>query len=94
MKRLKATKVPLNARYRDKPQDAVITLKAEVRLGEGVGGPASGSCGPRDLARLLADRGERQQAVDFLAPIHGSFTEGFDLPDLEESKSLLDGLRV
>ena len=31
---------------------------------------------------------------DFLAPIHGSFTEGFDLPDLEESKSLLDGLRV
>jgi predicted ATPase len=47
----------------------------------------------RDLARLLAGRGERQQASDLLAPIHGWFTEGFDLPDLKETKTLLDELR-
>jgi class 3 adenylate cyclase/tetratricopeptide (TPR) repeat protein len=41
------------------------------------------------LARLWAERGERQQALDLLAPIHGWFTEGFDLPDLIESKALL-----
>jgi uncharacterized OsmC-like protein len=33
---LKAMQAPLKARYREAPQDAVITLKAEGRLGEGV----------------------------------------------------------
>lgn len=47
----------------------------------------------RDLAQLLAERGERQQAADLLAPIYGAFTEGFDTPDLVESKALLDELR-
>ena len=45
------------------------------------------------LARLWADRGERQRAQDLLAPVHGWFTEGFDLPDLVEAKALLDELR-
>jgi predicted ATPase len=46
----------------------------------------------RDLARLLAEQGEMQQAADLLAPIYGRFTEGFDTPDLMEVKSLLDEL--
>jgi uncharacterized OsmC-like protein len=33
---LKSLQAPLKARYREAPQDAVITLKAEGRLGEGV----------------------------------------------------------
>lgn len=33
---LKALQAPLKERYRDAPEDAVITLKAEGRLGEGV----------------------------------------------------------
>ncbi len=44
------------------------------------------------LARLWADRGERQQAHDLLAPILGWFTEGFDLRDLTEATALLDAL--
>jgi predicted ATPase len=47
----------------------------------------------RDLAQLLAERGERQLAADLLAPIYGDFTEGFDTPDLVEAKALLDELR-
>jgi predicted ATPase len=47
----------------------------------------------RDLARLWAERGERQQALDLLAPIHGWFTEGFDTPDLIEAGALLEELR-
>ena len=43
-----------------------------------------------DLARLLIQQGERQQAVDLLAPISGWFTEGFDLPDLRNAKALID----
>ena len=46
----------------------------------------------RDLARLLADQGERRQAYDLLAPVHGWFTEGFDTVDLIEAKVLLDEL--
>ena len=34
-----------------------------------------------DLARLWAGRGESVRAVEFLAPIYGWFTEGFDTPD-------------
>ena len=48
----------------------------------------------RDLASMLAERGERQQADDLLAPVYGWFTEGFDTPDLKEAKALLDELRA
>jgi predicted ATPase len=44
------------------------------------------------LARLWRDQGERVEASDLLAPIYGWFTEGFDIPDLKEAKSLLDEL--
>ena len=44
------------------------------------------------LARLRADRGERGQAHDLLAPVLRWFTEGFDTPDLGEAQALLDAL--
>jgi predicted ATPase len=45
------------------------------------------------LARLWAERGERQRAHDLLATIYGWFTEGFGTRDLIEAKALLDVLR-
>jgi adenylate cyclase len=42
------------------------------------------------LARLRRERGERLEALDILAPVHGRFTEGFDAPDLVEARLLLD----
>ena len=48
----------------------------------------------RDLASMLAERGERQQAADLLAPVYAGFTEGFDTADLKEAKALLDELRA
>lgn len=44
------------------------------------------------LARLWADRGERQKAYDLLAPIYAWFAEGFGTRDLIEAKALLDEL--
>ncbi len=41
------------------------------------------------LARLLWDRGHRQNAHRILVPIYKWFTEGRDTPDLEEAKTLL-----
>jgi predicted ATPase len=44
------------------------------------------------LARLWREQGRRNEARDLLAPVYGSFTEGFDTPDLKEAKALLDEL--
>ena len=45
------------------------------------------------LARLWAERGERTQARDLLAPVYGWFTEGFETQDMKQAKALLDELR-
>jgi predicted ATPase len=44
------------------------------------------------LARLWHHQGKSQQAREMLAPVYGSFTEGFDTRDLKEAKALLDAL--
>jgi predicted ATPase len=44
------------------------------------------------LARVLGDQGKRDEARDFLAPVYGWFTEGFDTRDFKEAKALLDAL--
>jgi hypothetical protein len=44
------------------------------------------------LALVREFRGRGAEARDFLAPIYGWFTEGFDTRDLKEAKALLDEL--
>jgi tetratricopeptide (TPR) repeat protein len=45
-----------------------------------------------DLAQMLRDHGQQAEARDLLAPIHGWFSEGFDVNDLQRAKALLEGL--
>jgi tetratricopeptide (TPR) repeat protein len=44
------------------------------------------------LARMFALQGRHDEACRILAEIYGWFTEGFDTPDLNDAKSLLDEL--
>jgi class 3 adenylate cyclase/predicted ATPase len=44
----------------------------------------------RGLARLWLRQGKLREARDLLAPVFGWFTEGFDTPDLKETKALLE----
>jgi predicted ATPase len=44
------------------------------------------------LSRLWQRQGKRAEALALLAPIYGWFTEGFDTPDLQEAKALLEEL--
>jgi class 3 adenylate cyclase/predicted ATPase len=44
------------------------------------------------IARLGRDQGRCCEARDFLAPVYGWFTEGFETPDLREANALLDEL--
>jgi class 3 adenylate cyclase/predicted ATPase len=44
------------------------------------------------LARLRRDQDRHAEGRDLLAPVYGWFTEGFDTPDLEDARALLDEL--
>jgi predicted ATPase len=44
------------------------------------------------LSRLWQQQGKREAARALLAPIYDWFTEGFDTPDLQEAKALLEAL--
>jgi len=44
------------------------------------------------LSRLWLRQGKRLEARQALGEIFGSFTEGFDTPDLRDAKMLLDEL--
>jgi predicted ATPase len=44
------------------------------------------------LARLRREQDRSSEARDLLAPVYGWFTEGFDTPDLEGAKALLNDL--
>src|ERR1700694_3863588 len=46
-----------------------------------------------DTAELWIDQNKREQARDFLAPIHACFTEGFATHDTRQARALLDQLR-
>jgi predicted ATPase len=44
------------------------------------------------LSRLWQQQGKRAAARQLLAEVYGWFTEGFDTPDLQEARALLDAL--
>jgi len=44
------------------------------------------------LSRLWQQQGKHAEAHQVLAEVYGWFTEGFDTPDLQEAKALLDAL--
>jgi predicted ATPase len=44
------------------------------------------------LCRLWQQQSRRAAARELLAPVYGWFTEGFDTPDLQDAKALLDEL--
>jgi hypothetical protein len=47
--------------------------------------PGSAPSPHTSLARLCAEQSKRQKAYDVLAPLHGWFTESFDIADLQEA---------
>ena len=78
---------------RDRAGPAEAELRRALAIAREQQSPMLQLRAARDLARLLAERGERRQAHDLLAPIHAWFSEGFDTPDLIEAKALLGELR-
>jgi predicted ATPase len=46
------------------------------------------------LSRLWQQQDRRAEALELLAPIYSWFTEGFDTPDLQKAKALLEDLGI
>jgi predicted ATPase len=45
------------------------------------------------LTRLWQQQGKKDEARELLTPVYGWFTEGFDMPDLQQAKAILGELR-
>jgi class 3 adenylate cyclase/predicted ATPase len=67
-------------------------LRRALQFAEATGAKMPRLRAARDLARLLAKLGRRQDAVDLFAPLYAQFTEGFDTLDVVEARQLLDDL--
>jgi predicted ATPase len=72
--------------------DAEAPLRAAVACAREQGARSWELRSATSLARLLAGRGERDDARGLLTPIVAWFTEGFDTPDLAEARTLLEEL--
>ncbi len=70
------------------------SYRRALRIGEGQGAKLWELRAAAGLAGLRRDQGRQAEARDLLAPAYNWFTEGFDIPDLKESKTWLDELEA
>ncbi len=82
----------LAADGRKNREDAQACYQRAMTIAEGQGSRMFHLRAATSLARLLRDKGRRDEARDLLAPAYGWFTGGFDTPDLKDAKALLDEL--
>ncbi|MGK9166850.1 AAA family ATPase [Inquilinus limosus] len=74
----------------DQPEAAVDCCRRAIEIARGQGARPLVLRATAQLVRLSADPQSRVWAYDQLAQAHGWFTEGFDTPDLQEARTLLD----
>ena len=74
----------------DNQREAEACFQHSMTIAQSQGGKAWELRTATSLARLWQQQGKRQQAHDLLAHVYSWFTEGFETPDLQEAKALLD----
>lgn len=74
------------------PREAEAALRRALEGARAQGARAFELRAATGLAGLWASQGQRAQALDLLAPVYASFSEGFDLPDLQEAQATLAAL--
>ena len=50
----------------------------------------SGNCAALSLARVRVSQGRSHEERQLVAPVYDSFTEGFETPDLQAARAMLD----
>jgi tetratricopeptide (TPR) repeat protein len=74
------------------PDSAQACLRKALDLAGARGEKSLALRAATSLAQLWRSQGRHGEARMLLAPVYGSFSEGFDLPDLKHAKVLLDQL--
>jgi class 3 adenylate cyclase/predicted ATPase len=78
----------------DAREEAVAAFRRAIRVAADQGAKMLELRASAALARLWAQCGEREKALDVLTPIYDWFTQGFDTPDLHRASTLLGELRT
>jgi predicted ATPase len=78
---------------RGEPHEATTTLRKALAVARDQQAKSWELRAATTLARLLASRGDRAEALALLTPIHGWFTEGRDTKDVKKAGRLLLELR-
>jgi predicted ATPase len=74
------------------PDGAEACFRKALDLAAGRGEKSLQLRAATSVAQLWRSQGMHGKARTVLAPVYGSFSEGFDLPDLKQAKVLLDQL--
>jgi predicted ATPase len=77
---------------RPDPDEAERSFRTALSIAREQGAKGFELRAATSLAQLWGDDGRREEARELLAPVYGSFTEGFDTVDLKEAKALLAAL--
>jgi len=75
-----------------KTELAEADFREAIALATSMGAKAWELRATMSLARLLCDADRRTEARSMLAEIYNWFTEGFDLPDLNDARALFEEL--
>ncbi|HEX2137496.1 MAG TPA: adenylate/guanylate cyclase domain-containing protein [Microvirga sp.] len=75
---------------RGEPRQAEAAFRQALAVARGQGAKLWELRAATGLARFWRDQGRRKEAIDLVAPIYSWFTEGFDTPDLQDAKALLE----
>jgi class 3 adenylate cyclase/predicted ATPase len=78
----------------DAREEAVAAFRRAIRIAADQGAKMLELRASAALARLWAQCGEREKALNVLTPIYDWFTQGFDTPDLDRASTLLGELRT
>jgi predicted ATPase len=78
---------------RGHPDEAVATLRKAIVIARKQAAKSWELRAATTLARLLASRGKKTEALALLAPVYDWFTEGHDTRDLKEAAQLLAEMR-
>ncbi|MDJ0849827.1 MAG: TOMM system kinase/cyclase fusion protein [Myxococcota bacterium] len=77
---------------RGAPAEAEHCLHRALEIARAGGARATELRAATELASLLRDRGEADQARALLQPVYAGYTQGFDTRDLQEARAVLDAL--
>jgi predicted ATPase len=78
---------------RGHPDEAIVILRKAIAVARKQTAKSWELRAATTLARLLARRGKKTEALALLEPVHDWFTEGHDTRDLKEAAQLLTEIR-